>query len=84
MATVSMREIVDDIIRGNGHYMGDPLVVRIVEYNNQFNGDLAWGLTYQGEDPNRYLTAPACHNPRVIFDHDPSKGVPAEAILEEL
>lgn len=74
MATVSSREIVDTIIAGNGVYPGDEAmpVVRIVEYNNQFNGALAWGLIYEGEDPQRYHTAQACINPREIWSRGSS------------
>ena len=50
MATVSHKNIVDEIIAGDGWYPGDHTrVVRIVEYNNQWNGrpclgpDLRWG-----------------------------------------
>jgi len=68
MATVNSREIVDEIIANNGEYEGDPIVVRIVQYNNQFNGDLAYGLIYEGEDLNRYHDSPACHNPTTIFE----------------
>lgn len=74
MATVSSKEIVDDIIAGDGLYGSeeegyDPLVVKIVEYRNQFNGDPAWGLIYEGEDLMRYHNAPACHSPQTIWVH---------------
>jgi hypothetical protein len=71
MATVSSKDIVDEIIAGNGLYPGDeagPRVVKVVEYNNQFNGDLAWGLIYEGEYLGRYHNAPACHNPKTIWE----------------
>lgn len=67
MATITQREIVDEIIRGNGRYEDDLPVIKIVEYNNQFDGGIAWGLIYKGEDPMRYHNAPACHNPREIW-----------------
>ena len=69
MATVSSREIVDEIIAKGGHYDDDETIVRIVQYNNQFNGELAWGLIYEGEDLWRYHNSPACHNPQTIFDY---------------
>jgi hypothetical protein len=69
MATVNSRQVVDEIIANEGRYPGDPLVVRIVEYNNQFNGAICWGLIYEGQDIWMYHKSPACHNPRIIFDH---------------
>ena len=70
MATVNSKEIVSAIIEGNGTYPGDehmPPVVRIVQYNNQFNGGIAYGLIYRGEDLNRYFGG-ACHNSKVIWE----------------
>lgn len=71
MATITQKDVVDAIIANNGIYEGDPPVVRIVEYNNQFNGGIAWGLIYQGEDINRYHNSGACLNPRIIFERTP-------------
>lgn len=69
MATVNSRELVDEIIAKGGHYDEDELIVRIVQYNNQFNGGIAYGLIYDGEDIWKYHNAPACHNPKIIFDY---------------
>ena len=68
MTTINSRGIVDDIIRGDGYYEGDNRVVKIVQYNNQWDGKLAYGLIYEGEDLYRYHTADACHNPETIFE----------------
>lgn len=73
MATVNSPEVVKAIIRGNGWYPGDkeegaPRVIKIVQYNNQFDGGIAYGLIYDGEDPMRYHTAAACHNPKTIWE----------------
>jgi hypothetical protein len=69
MATVNSRETVDLIIEGNGIYPGDDIrVVRIVQYNNMFDGGIAYGLIYQGEDLNRYFV-PQCLNARSIWDY---------------
>ena len=71
MATVNSRGTVDAIIRGNGFYQGGDLrVVRIVRYNNMFDGGVAYGLIYQGEDLNRYFVS-QCHNPKVIWELKP-------------
>jgi hypothetical protein len=69
MATVSSKSVVDQIIAQEGHYYGDPQVIKIVQYNNTFDGKLAWGLIYKGEDPERYHNAPACHNPQTIWEY---------------
>jgi hypothetical protein len=70
MATITQKHIVQEIIDHNGKYHGDPQVIKIVQYNNQFDGELAWGLIYEGEDPDRYHNAPACHNPKTIWALD--------------
>jgi len=68
MATVNSREIVDEIIAGNGHYEGDPQVIKIVKYQNMFNGGDAYGLVYETDgDVNRYENSAACINPQVIW-----------------
>ena len=69
MATIDSREVVDKIIKGKGFYPGDPhRVVRIVRYNNQFNGAIAFGLIYEGEDPLRYHKSLNCINPITIWE----------------
>lgn len=65
MATVS-KEIADDIIAGK--YDDDTPAIRIVKYQNQFNGEDSYGVIYQGEDPLRYHRSPACRNPSVYWD----------------
>jgi hypothetical protein len=69
MATITQKHIVDEIIASDGRYMDDDLVVKIVEYENMFNGGLAWGIIYHHEDLMRYHNSPACHNPRTIWAH---------------
>lgn len=49
MATLTSREIVNEIINGDGWYPGDTTrVVKIVEYTDQA-GETAWGIIYDGE-----------------------------------
>jgi len=69
MATITSREIVDEIIAGDGVYMDDDLVVKIVEYKNMFDGGIAWGIIHHFEDPMRYHNAPACRDPKTIWVH---------------
>jgi hypothetical protein len=67
MATISDPVVVDEIIAANGE--GDEiLIVRIVQYNNQFDGKIAYGLIYEGEDPLRYHKALSCKNPKTIWN----------------
>ncbi len=73
MATVTSKQIVDEIIAGDGIYGSeengfDPPVILIVEYHNMFNGGLAWGLVYEHEDPMRYHRSEACIDARTIWE----------------
>jgi hypothetical protein len=70
MATVNSREVVDAIIEGDGYYPGDSTkVVKIVQYNNMFNGGIAYGLVYEIDpDYSVYENSENCHDPVVIFD----------------
>jgi len=69
MATVNSLQIVNDIIAGDGWYPGDPIrVVKIVRYENQWNGNFAYGLVYDGEPRDKYHAADACHNPETLWE----------------
>lgn len=65
MATVS-KEIADDIIAGK--YPDDTPTIRIVKYQNNFDGGDSYGVIYQGEDPLRYHRSPYCHNPTIYWE----------------
>ena len=68
MATITQPEIIEEIIANDGYYEGDPRVVKIVKYQNMFNGGDAWGLVYETDgDPMRYERGGACINPKVVF-----------------
>ena len=74
MATVNSKAVVDNIIEHNGRFFdggkdsGDETVVKIVQYENMFDGGTAYGLIYEGEDLQRYHNSGACHNPQTIFE----------------
>ena len=72
MATITHRPTVDVLIQNDGIYPGDEdmPVVKIVEYNNMFDGGLAWGLIYVGDDLMMYHKSPACLNPRTIWEKE--------------
>ena len=77
MATVKSWDIVQRIIQYDGLYPGDDLrVVRIVQYNNVFDGAIAYGLIYKSEDLHRYHDG-ATRNPQTIWEYDPN---PSEKI----
>lgn len=65
MATVS-KAIADKIVKGDGY--DHMQVVRIVKYQNQFDGGYAYGLIYRGENLQRYHQSPACHNPEIYWE----------------
>jgi hypothetical protein len=65
MATISNKGLVDDIIKGNGVYQGDPLVYSIVEYQSAFGGT-CYGLNYTPE--NQYLASEYVREPKIIFE----------------
>lgn len=66
MATVS-KHIAEELIANDGYYPGDPRVSKVVQYSNDFNGELAWAIVYPHEDQMRYETSPACHNVKVLW-----------------
>ena len=72
MTTVNDRKVVDDLIAADGYdEPGDPhsqICVRIVQYNNQFNGGIAYGLIWQGMPLDSYHSSPHCHNVQTIWD----------------
>lgn len=70
MATVDQRSIVDKIIAGNGIYDPEDTIpcVKIVEYQNIFDGRKAWGLIFAGEDLDRYRETDFVREPRTIWE----------------
>lgn len=48
MGTINSREIVDEIIKGDGYYSDDERVVKIVEYMSNWNTQ-CFGLVYESE-----------------------------------
>jgi hypothetical protein len=64
MPTVTHKDIVDEIIKANGEFHGDPPVYSIVEYQSAFGGT-CWGLNYQ--ERNAYTPSEYVLEPKVIF-----------------
>ena len=67
MATVN-KQIAEEIIANEGFYEDDPRVVKVVAYDNQFDGKTAYALIYQHEDYMRYEKSDACHNVRILWE----------------
>jgi Holliday junction resolvase len=69
MASIDSRAMVDRIIAAKGRlYLDEPPVVKIVQYRNQFDGRLAYGLIFKGENLARYEFSAACHDPVVLWE----------------
>jgi hypothetical protein len=71
MATVNDRATVDRLIMADGFdpkYPEDPRCIKIVQYNNQFNGGIAYGLVFEGMYYNAYEESLACHNVEVLWE----------------
>lgn len=85
MATITDRATVDKIIEGNGIYPGDEdmPIVKIVEYNNMFNGGVAWGLVYKGDPLFQYEESPACLNTKVIWQKQKEPTRPTMEVIEQ-
>jgi hypothetical protein len=67
MSTVT-ENIARAIIANEGLYPGDfTRAVKVIRYNNMFDGAFAYGVVYPGEDYNRYENSPACRNTIVLW-----------------
>lgn len=89
MATISGehgRQTVDLLIKNNGIYPGDEdmPVVQIVEYNNMFDGQVAWGLIYAGDNLQMYHNSPACLNVKTIWEKEPKAARTGRPTMDEL
>lgn len=65
MATVD-KDFADRMVALNGQFEDDPPVVRIVEYNNAFNG-VSYGMEYEHE-VGKYSASDYVINPRVYWE----------------
>jgi hypothetical protein len=67
MSTVS-KTIADNIIAHNGYYTSESRCIRIVKYQNMFNGKDAYGVISQGESLNCYHESAAVNNPVIYWE----------------
>lgn len=69
MPTIS-KQIADDLIAGNGMYPGDHVrVIKIVKYQNVFNGTDAYGAIYEGQSPDLYAETEYVRNPVLYWEY---------------
>jgi hypothetical protein len=68
MATIDNKDIIDEIIKGNGYYEDDTRVSMIVEYTNAY-GKQAYGVTWiNQQNQQKYLIeSEFIRNPKVIW-----------------
>jgi len=66
MATIE-HDLAMELIAKDGYYLNDPRVQRIVEYTNGWGGK-SYGVTWQGENRDRYRESEFVIKPRVIWD----------------
>ena len=75
MATVT-KDLADLLADNDGYYADDPRVVKIIEYENGFDGRKAYGLLYPRDHPDRYAESEYVRNPRVYWSRETGRLVP--------
>ena len=65
MATVS-KDLADKIVTGDGYYLDDPRVVRIVEYTDM-GGKQAYGIEYEHQ-LGKYAESVYIGQPKVYWE----------------
>lgn len=70
MPTVN-RRIADEIVAAHGRFESDPLVIRIVEYDNAFGNGKSYGLIYEGMEWDTYRPTEFVRNPRTYWQRAP-------------
>lgn len=71
MASINSRDIVNEIIAADGFYFDDERVIKIVQYNNMFDGGLTYGLVYASDGKasyDRYEDGGACIDAVVLWE----------------
>ena len=69
MSTVS-KHIADEVILYDGLYPGDhERVVKVVKYQNMFNGADAYGMIYEGQRLDAYRASPSIIDPVTYWEY---------------
>lgn len=70
MATITSKDIIDELIKNDGYCADDPRVYQIVEYTNAY-GNKTWGVTWSNEaelSKHRYeIPSQFVREPKVIW-----------------
>ena len=66
MGTVSKR-LADEIVEGDGYYMDDPRVFRIIQYTNVFGPEPSFGLEH-ADEIGKYTESVYVQNPRIYWE----------------
>lgn len=70
MPTINSKALARQLARQDGIYHGDSIrCVKIVEYENCFNGGIAYGLIYAGTPLDAYSESPYVRNPRTFWEY---------------
>lgn len=68
MPTIDNKEIIDEIVANNGYFEGDPRVIAIVQYENDFGNKITYGVCYTSQQVSNYFNSPYCHHPKLYWD----------------
>jgi len=78
MAIIDNKDLIDLIIKNDGHYEGDPQVYQIVEYINAY-GNTTWGVTWTSETMQRRhryeIESQYISKPKIIYNCDRKQNV---------
>lgn len=68
MPTINSKDIVDEIIKNNGHYEDDPIVLLVSEYTNDW-GKQTYHLAYSLSEIQSLLSSPYVHNIKFLWSN---------------
>jgi hypothetical protein len=70
VATFTSKAPIDELIANNGHYMDDPQVHSIVEFEIA-DGQTHWAVCWLPVEEVEAFCSPFVYNPRIIFRATP-------------
>tara|TARA_R100000808_G_scaffold2947_2_gene11022 strand:- start:7578 stop:7862 length:285 start_codon:yes stop_codon:yes gene_type:complete len=90
MTSISLKDVVDDIIEGNGRSKeGGETITHIIEYHNIFDRSPTWKLCRDEKEYKHAMETGAFINPRLIWqreetsdEDDSSPTIPDDDVLE--
>lgn len=81
MATITSREIIQEILDNDGVYPGDPQAALIYEYRNVFDNEVAWAVFWDYRDDD-IGSSPAVAEFKLLWSRDMGHVNPI-GVLEE-